>query len=96
MLHCHIYILCSIASAWCEPSFAAQGCGKRRKHLHLAQGGERWAHVQANSADAGVSLEVPNFWCCRMYKRHNQGEQLAVVEAVINDLRREMAVDSIT
>ncbi len=30
-----------------------------------------------------------------MYQRHNQGEQLAVVESVISDLRREMAVDSI-
>ena len=95
MLHCHIYILCSIASAWCEPSFAAQRCGKRRKHLHPVHGEGRWAHCAGKMCWCRYELK-PIFWWCRMYKRHNQGEQLAVVEAVINDLRREMAIDSIS
>ena len=66
-----------------------------RKHLQPVQAEGRWVAVLRDVAGADKSFEVPNFCCCRMYKRHNQGEQLAVVESVINDLRREMAVDSI-
>ena len=97
MLHCHTHILCSITYAWWRPHLLRSGVYQTTQAIAPnAKCKERdngWLCRQCVAAD--MSFEVPNFCCCRMYKRHNQGEQLTVVESVINDLRREMAVDDI-